>query len=752
MSQEKTVADDVIKDAMERFAESNSSTEEDRTDYKNDWKFARLADQWPAAIAKQRVQEARPVLVINKLPALIRSVVNESRQNKPSIRVSPVDNDADEDSAEVIGGLIRAVERESGADLAYDTAIDQAVTGGFGFFRVSIDFAHEETFDLEARIERIPYAPMVHWDPSSTTFDASDWDYAFISEVMTKRQYNVRYPKGSNVPFDGSTSDASFGQGIDEESIRIAEYFLREEKERNILMLEVPNPQTGEMDLQVVREDLLPDLAKAFFDALQIDGSGNDKELISSFMDASGVKEIRRRKVTYHKVTRRIINGVEVLDEGEWPGTMIPICPVWGDETYDEQGRRHFRSMIRDAKDPQVMFNFWRSATTELVAMAPKSPWIGPKGFIPKGHETKWASANTRSHQYLEYDKNAGEAPRRQEFAGVPTGALQEAMSAADDMKSITGIFDSSLGARSNETSGKTILARERQGDVSNFHFIDNLTRAIRYAGEILIEIIPSVYSTRSAIRILGEDQKENIVNLTQQDGGSSQKGPDGGPALYNLSVGKYDVTVSTGPSFSTQREETRETLIEIMRQVPDAAAFLGDVLLDHMDFVGADKVAKRLQLILPEAIRKAEEAETDSDNPEAAALLQELQAKDQEFAQIKDQVMSEIAELQKELESEKFNNEAATIKAQGDVKKIENDSRELALKESAAVPPKLQWEYDRQLAQDDRNWRSGQNELDRMTDLAKVILNKSIDGELPEDQEAAISEALRQAAEVLPQ
>jgi hypothetical protein len=190
--------------------------------------------------------------------------------------------------------------------------------------------------------------------------------------------------------------------------------------------------------------------------------------------------------------------------------------------------------------------------------------------------------------------------PKRETFAGVPAGALQESLNANDDMKSILGIYDASLGARSNETSGRAILARQRESDVSNFHFIDNLNRAIRYAGRCLVDIIPAVYSTRSSIRILGEDMKDKVARLAGDN-------PDAEGGLYNLAVGKYDVTVRSGPSYSTQREETRETLIEIMRAVPDAAALLGDVLLDHMDFVGAPKVSKRLQLLLPLRIQQAE-------------------------------------------------------------------------------------------------------------------------------------------------
>jgi hypothetical protein len=569
---DETKADELIKEARERFRESQDGTDYNRTTAHEDIVFSRLSEQWPADIQKLRKAENRPCLTINKMPAFIRQVVNDSRQNKPAINVHPVDNGADEATAQVINGLIRSIERRSHADVAYDTAIDHSASGGFGFFRIGIDYAHDETFDLECRIQRIPNPLMVHWDPNSVAFDASDWEYAFVSDFLSKDTFEKRYPDAAPVEFE----DDDYENWVEEKDrIRIAEYWLRTEVKRKLLLL-----SNG----RAIREDTLDDEAKAI-------------------MQVTGVTVLKEREVRAFEVKRRIISGIEVLEEDPWPGSMIPICPVWGEEVMID-GRRIFRSMIRDARDPQTMFNFWRSASTELVALAPRTPWVGPVGFVPKGQEQMWQTANTRSHAYLEY--SGQQAPKRQEFAGVPAGVLQESLNANDDMKSVIGIYDPSLGARSNETSGKAILARQKESDVSNFHFIDNLARAIRYAGEVLVEIIPHVYTGRQTIRILGEDQTENVVKLAQQ-GEAAVNEETGERLLYDLSVGKYDVTVKTGPSFGTQREETRETLIEIMRAVPAAAQFVGDVLLEHMDFVGADKVANRLKLLLPPQIQAAE-------------------------------------------------------------------------------------------------------------------------------------------------
>jgi hypothetical protein len=651
-------SDTVLKDAFDRFEESDDASQENRTNAEDDIRFSRLAEQWPERIQKDRRNENRPCLTINRLPAFIRQVVNDARRNKPSIRVGPVDNGADVETAEVIGGLIRAIERASEAEIAYDTAIDHSVTGGFGFFRITSDYCHADSFDLEARIERIPNPLMVHWDTSSKKFDASDWEYAFVSDLLSHDQFEKMYPDAEKVSFEGDDRE-TLSAWSDGETIRIAEYWLRTARKRTLIQLS---------DGRAIRLDDVPGLARAQLAAMGVEiGAAKDEELTAFYMQSSGLTETRRRETDHYEVVRRIITGAEILEEETWPGSTIPICPVWGDEVFLD-GKRHFRSLIRDARDPQAMFNFWRSATTELVALAPRSPWVGPKGFIPDGDEERWRTANTRSHAYLEYEGNV--APTRTPFAGVPAGALQEALNAADDMKAIIGIYDAALGARSNETSGKAIMARQRESDIGTFHFIDNLSRAIRYAGRILVEIIPALYSTRTVIRTLGEDMKEKVISLA---------GGEGSGKIYDLSVGKYDVTVKTGPSYSTQREETRETLIEIMRQVPDSAAVLGDVLMEHMDFPGAATVAKRLKTLLPPAVQQAEAAETVKGlPPEAQALAQQA---DQAIKSLQQQVQ----QLQNAPELKRLEIEKAKADSDRDIglRRIKLEERRAALEEA---------------------------------------------------------------------
>lgn len=593
--------DDVIRQARDYFKESDSVSSENRIDAEEDIRFARLADQWPDQVKAQRIAEGRPCITVNKLAPLIRQIVNEARKNTPSIRVNPVDSKADVATAKVIDGLMRSIQNgKRKADIAYDTALEHAASGGFGFIRVGLDYVSPDTFDMELFVERVPNPLMVHWDVSSTEFDSSDWNYGFVSDFLTKEEFKRRYPKGSLVSWDGNDQGISGDDGwIANDRIRVSEYFERIEKTRMICQL-----SGGD----TMRKDAIPELVKSLAaeNGLDLGGQLDDDELISAYLQITKQTVVRQREATYHEVIRRVINANEVLEESEWPGSVIPISPVWGDEVMID-GRRHFRSMIRDAKDPQLMFNYWRSASTELVAQHTKSPWLVPTGGIPKGEESKWATANTQSHPYLMYDAAAGPMPQQVGFAGVPAGNLQEALNSSDDIKTVTGIFDASIGAQSNETSGKAILARERQSNTSNYHLLDNLNRAIEATGKILVELIPAVYSERQTIRILGEDMKEEVIKLSMEDGGSQQVGEDGKKDLYNLSVGQYDVKVDAGTDYATAREEMRETLIEIMRAVPGSAQLIGDLLAENLDMVGADRLSARLKMTLPPQIQAAE-------------------------------------------------------------------------------------------------------------------------------------------------
>jgi hypothetical protein len=638
--------DDILKEALEAFQECESREAKNRADAKEDIRFSRLGEQWPEKIRKAREAEGRPVLTINRMPAFIRQVVNDSRQNKPSIKVHPVEG-GDAKTAEVMNGLIRNIEVISNADIAYDTGVEASVGMGLGYWRVNLDYACDDTFDKDVVIRAVPNPFAVYGDPYSQCADSSDWMVAFVIDEMKEAQFARKFSKAKKVDFSADAWRGASGWADGERKIvRVGEYWKREETTKTL----VGFTHDAAADVTLMLEDeLKAKVAEGAFQGVEIVGSRPTKSYT--------VKQYR-------------LNGVEVLDSTDWPGRYIPIVPVYGDEV-NVEGERHFRSLIRDAKDPARMFNYWRTMGTELVALAPKAPFIGKKGAFDHDID-RWLTANTQTHPFLEYDGT--EMPQRQPFAGIPAGAIQEALNASDDMKAVMGLHDASLGARSNETSGRAILARQKEGDVSTFHFLDNLTRAIRHTGKIVLDLIPKVYNSERVLRIIGEDGKPETVSIV---GGDTPSQPEAN--IYNLTTGKYDLTVKAGPSFSTQREEAVAMLTELVRAHPDAAAVLGDIIVENMDIPGGDRVAKRLQALLPPAVKAAEEGQS----PEAQMAQQQVQQVTQEAQQIVQQLQGELAMAQNDtalemekiaLEREKLDVERMKINA--DVVKAEAQAR----------------------------------------------------------------------------
>ncbi|HKP79832.1 MAG TPA: portal protein [Phenylobacterium sp.] len=623
--------DDILEGARAAFQLAADAEAENRREALDDLRFARLGEQWPQKVRRERELEGRPCLTINRLPTFIRQVVNDARQNKPAISVHPVDGGSDPETAEVFNGLIRHIEQSSDAEVAYDTALDFAVTSGVGYFRINTRYAADDGFDQDIAIERVANPFSIYGDPEGTAADSSDWNTAFVVDTVPRTAFEARWKGAQAVDWDGDGYGRLGGPWLDGDQVMVAEYWRRERVSRTILALS---------DGQVVEEGVYK-AQKAMFDAL-------------------GVKPIGRpRQTASHKVTQRILTGAEVLETVDWAGRFIPIVPVYGEELMVD-GRRRLRSLVRDAKDPQRMFNYWRTTSTELVALAPKAPFIGRKGAF-ETDSAKWATANVQSHAYIEYD--GPEPPMRQGFAGVPAGALQEAMNAADDMKSIMGLFDASLGARSNETSGRAIMARQREGDVSTFHYIDNLSRSIRHAGRILLDLIPKVYATARVVRVLGPDGAAKSVGVAPGGAGGGQGGEPlkAVGRIYDLAAGKYDLTVRSGPSFTSRREEAANQMIELIRAYPAAAPLIGDLLARNLDWPGADEIARRLSAVLPPQVKGAA-PEVEQAKAQLGQLAQALNAAKAEIAALK----QDRAHEARKLEIEAFEAETNRMKAMG--------------------------------------------------------------------------------------
>lgn len=614
--------------AKKRFQIAADSEADIRKEALEDLRFF-AGDQWPDEIRRAREKDGRPCLTINMMPMYTRTITNEQRQNRPSVQVNPVDDDADPKTAEIIQGIMRHIEYESGADAAYDTAFQYAAISSFGYWRVITEYSGPMSFEQDIKIRRIRNPFTVYFDPNCKEPDYSDAVFAFIIETLGKDEYKSQYPKSKMS--DGTFDDwQSIGDGgwSDKDTCRVVEYFYKESVDKTIVLLS--------------------------------DGSTILKEYIPEGGLPKGIKVTKERKTKIDVVKWVKMNGVEVLEETDWAGRWIPIVPVLGEEL-DVDGKRILQGIVRNARDPQKQYNFMASATTETIALAPKAPFIAAEGQI-EGHETEWQTANIKNQSVLTY-KNVSStngqalgAPQRQTFEPAIQATTMAMMQSAQDLKNTTGIQEAELGAPSNEKSGKAILARQQQSQGANFHFADNLSRSMRHNGRIILDLIPKIYDTERVIRIIGDDGTQSTVKIGQPNPQAQQQQQEV-EKIYDISVGKYDVTISSGPSFQTKRQEAVESQMQLISALPQVAPLILDIVVGNMDWPEADKLAKRLKTALPPQVAQADNEDEDAAIPPAvqqqlAQLLDQNQQLSQHLQSATENIEKGLSQKQAELES----------------------------------------------------------------------------------------------------
>lgn len=617
--------DGILGELRKRVQWSIAFDADTRSEALEDLKF-RAGYQWPDQWRRSRELENRPCLTSNKLPSFIHQITNEQRQNKPSIKIHPVDSNADVEVAEIIQGMIRHIEYASNADVCYDTATEGAVTHGFGYFRLVTEYCDEKSFDQDIRFKRIRNPFTVYCGPHQEP-DGSDMMWCVITAEVPRDDFKREYPKAeasAQANWPVGTGDNAV-QWLTPDSVRVAEYYRIETKPAILCQM--------------------------------ADGTIGYKDEIPNYDPAFCVRErpSEKRVVMWRKCT-----AIDVLEEVEIPGRYIPVLPVYGDEI-DLDGKVIRSGIVRWARDPQRMYNYWITAATEEVALRQKNPYILAAGQA-EGFEQQWQQANSRSFPYIEYnpvtiDGTIAPPPQRQPMADIPTGVLAMAMHANDDIKATTGIFDASLGARSNEQSGKAILARQREGDVSNYHYADNLSRAIRHAGRIIVSWIPTIYDTARVVRMLGEDETLNFANINQVEmkhevDEMSQQVRVIETVLNDVTVGTYDVTVSTGPSYSTMRQEAADAMVQFGQAWPKLMDIAGDKVVKAMDWPGAEEIAERIKRTIPAQITQEEDEklqippQVQQQLDEAGQYIQLLQAELQKLQQEK---VTKSAELEQQ-------------------------------------------------------------------------------------------------------
>ena len=596
-------SDGRIEEAKQFLRLCNDSDSNNRAEALDDVRFA-AGDQWPVDVQNSRVLEARPCLTINKLDAYVRQICNQQRQQRPRIKVHGMNNESDAKVAEIITGITRHIENQSDADQAYDHAFEYCVKMGWGYWRVTTDYIKDDSFDQEIYIKRIENPFSVYFDPNSVQPDGSDAEKCLVTTVVSKAVFRKMYPDADDVQgFSSRGTGDTESEWVTKEDIRIAEYFYTEREKAMIIQLS--DGTTG-------YSDEMP-----------------SKEVLA----AAGITVIDKRDTWRKKIKWCKLTAMQILEEGEWAGKYIPIVPVYGQEVRVDDKHKKF-GLVRMAKDPQRMYNYWATALTETVALAPKAKWLLAEGQ-DEGHENEWAMANIKAMPVLRYKQTDTEGrqaptPVRLQPEPPPAGVMSALQGMNQDLMAVVGIFDPGQLPQGQQ-SGKALQGQQQQADMTNFHYYDNLTRSIRHTGRIILDLIPKIYDRQRVMRIIGDDGKPEMVTINEQ--GQDEQGVS--KVLNDVTVGEYDVVMETGPGYNSKRQEAVDSMMGLLGADPTLMQTAGDLIFRNMDFPGAEVIADRLAASNPMA-------QIDDKSPIPPQVQMQLAQSKQQIQQLQQQIQAE--------------------------------------------------------------------------------------------------------------
>ena len=477
----KSADEKVMEEARKYLRQCIDDESGERAKMLDDLKFATL-DQWPVDIRLERENDVengpRPCLTIDKLNQYIVQVVNDMRQGKPGINVRPQDDNADIETAKILKGLVRNIEDQSNADIAYATAGESAAKIGLGYFRITTEYVSPDSFDQDIFIQPLPNTFAVYLGPHIMP-DGSDAKHGFIVESMPLEKFKETYPKAKYKQEEFEDLGANFAYWHTGETVTVFEYYCLERTQETLYFL--------------------------------ADGTTMSKKDYDKWPQEAGVApSIQKERNNYREQLKwSKMTGVEVLEKRDLPGKYIPIVEVIGRESFVE-GKRHLWGLVRPAKDSLRMYNYFASTITEKMGLAPKAPFIGAVGqFETAAH--KWRKANRINYAVLEYDAmevngNAVPPPQRQGATPLEAALLNQMQVIEHDVQTSLGMFKAAVGETESQQSGRAILALQRESDTGTYHFGANLGVSIRHAGRIIVDMIPHYYDTKRIVRILGED------------------------------------------------------------------------------------------------------------------------------------------------------------------------------------------------------------------------------------------------------
>ncbi len=578
-------------------------------------------DQWDGDVKARRLRANKPTLTINRLPAYVSQLVGNRRLNDTGIKIVP-DTGGQKKVAQVREGLIRNIQKVSHAQYAYDKAFEQQVIGGLGQFQIHLDYAHDDVFEQDIRVAAIPNPLSVVWDRESVEPTGADAEHVFVVDMLERAEFKRRYPDATGGDFDMLSRDSRAGWDTST-TVQVVSFWRMRSKPRTVAMM-----QDGQV------QDVTDIDIEEWFDLVMPDQDGEPM-----------IRDVQRKYAQMYLCSSNDL----LAGPYDLPIQRVPVFRVPGWELLIE-GDRFRWGLVRHLRDPQRLHNYWRSVIAEKLTNAPKAKWLATDVAV-SGREDDWRKSHLSDDPLLIWNGEAGQAPVRQPPVDMESALIQEAGLASQDIKDVSNIHEANLGQRSNEVSGKAIMARQRVGEVGTAIYQDNLNAAIEEAGKVINSLIPFVYDTPRTIKVLGEDM------LTEQQ---VRINDDADDSSVDITLGKYSVSVTTGPSYTTRRVEAREEMMSMVNAMPQIMGIAADKIVEAQDWPGADEISRRLRTQLAPGMVSPE------DMSEQEQMAQQQQSEQQQQQQqMQEQAMQmDMASKQAELELKQAQAQEAQARA----------------------------------------------------------------------------------------
>lgn len=622
----------------EGFASAEEFIRDMRAEYQHDVDYDRInryemiddlrfsaGEQWDPVVLQQR--KGLPCLIINTIPQFTAQLVGDWRESRKAIKVIP-SNDQDTDLADVREDLVRNIEMESRADRTYDQAFESMVQCGDGALKVTVEYAKDDVFDQDIFIRPVEDVLSVVWDRFSVDPTGRDAQRVFVDDRISKDEYTRKWPDdagGSDLLQEDKVDRVTMAGWQDSESYRVTEYWRMIQRQKTLALFEAG--QIYEVD------------------------DTNTAELIQQHGPP-----VKTRVVWCRYAQMHYCSGTKILaGPYEYRLNRLPVIRMSG-RVVNVAGRRVRYGLVRFMKDPSRLKNFWRSIAAEQLGYAPKAQWLATQSAI-EGRQDAFRKAHLTRDPLLIVNDEAviGQNIQRIEPPAPQNAIFQEVAMNTQDMKDVSGIQDASLGIRSNETSGKAIMNRQHEGDIASQTYYDNSDACILETGDVINQLIPQIYDGTRVIRRIGKDEAIKFQRINDPMD----------PHAIDLASGKFDVALSTGTSYTTQREAAAQAMMDAVQVWPMLMEVAGDLVAKAQMWPGAEELAERLSKTVPQQFLSPEEqAKNGGPPPVPPQVIQQMQQAIQQLSAENQQLKMDKTLEFKKLEIQSYDAETKRIAA----------------------------------------------------------------------------------------